>query len=115
MRLEFFAEVVATGRLSTPEEALALHGQHGLRDEVIARRFDWGREHFLLALVLRVWRLARSVERPVLPAYAGCKSWIELAEEVATAEATPVLDEEAFRAKLAAIGRLIPGLRAAAS
>jgi hypothetical protein len=111
VRFEFAAEVVATARLTTPEQALALRGQQVLRDEVITHRYDWGREHFLLALVLRVSRLARSVELPALPAYGGCKSWVELAEEVSTHQAIPVLDEPALRSRLAAIGHLVPELR----
>jgi hypothetical protein len=115
VRVEFVAEVVATARLTAPDQALALRGQHDLRDEVITHRFDWGHEHFLLALVLRVARLAQGVELPALPAYGGCKSWVELAEDVAADEAVPVADESAFQSRLAAIRGLIPNLEEAST
>jgi hypothetical protein len=41
------------------------------------------------------------VELPMLPAYGGCKSWIELAQEINPEHATPVLDDQAFAGKLA--------------
>src|SRR3954470_17996590 len=44
LRLEFFARVVTAQRLDSLEKASALRGQHVWRDEVIAERFDWGRD-----------------------------------------------------------------------
>jgi hypothetical protein len=43
------------------------------------------------------------VELPVLPAYGGCKSWLELAEDIPDAKAVPVLTDEAFQARLCAV------------
>jgi hypothetical protein len=31
------------------------------------------------------------------PAYAGCKSWVELEQDLPTEGAVPVLDDDAFR------------------
>jgi hypothetical protein len=67
---------------------------------VIAERFDWGREKEIHALAVRVFRLDAPLEWPMRPAYGGCKSWIELEEEVGIAEARPALAEAAFAAKL---------------
>lgn len=102
LRLEFFAEVVGWRKIASLAEAERLRGQHIWRDEVIAERFEWGKEQAIHALALRVWRLPHRLELPMLPAYGGCKSWIELAEEIPTDEATPVLADSAFAAKLAA-------------
>lgn len=101
VRLEFCAEVVNWRKLGTLADAERLRGRHIWRDEVIAERFDWGREQAIFALALRVKRLPGPVELPLLPAYGGCKSWIELAGEVAVSEAAPVLDDAAFAARLA--------------
>lgn len=109
LRLEFFAEVVAGRKLAALTDAEALRGQHIWRDEVIAERFDRGREPAIHALALRVWRLPRRVERPMLPAYGGCKSWIELAEDIPTDGAIPALDDSAFAAKLAVFHAALGG------
>lgn len=100
LRLEFFAEVALANQLHSLAEANALHGQHVWRDEVIAQRFDWGRDKSIFALAVRVFRLPHTVELPMRSAYGGCKSWIELEQEVVTEGATPVLSDPAFKEKL---------------
>jgi hypothetical protein len=84
LRLEFCARVIAWRRLESLSIAERLRGQHVWRDDVIRQRFDWGREKNIHALAVRVYRLPQAIELPMLPSYGGCKSWIELAEEVST-------------------------------
>src|SRR5579863_333051 len=100
LRLAFFAEVVMTKRLNSLAEAEALRGQHIWREEVIAQRFEWGRERGIFALAVRVFHLPKFVELPMLPAYEGCKSWVELDREFDSAGAIPVLNDPTFAAKL---------------
>ncbi len=100
LRLEFCAEVVAWRKLDSLAAVEHLRGQHIWRDDVLAKRFDWGREQNLCALAVRVSRLPQHIERPMLAAYGGCKSWIELAEKIPTDIAHPVLADNAFQARL---------------
>jgi hypothetical protein len=100
LRIEGFARVVAWRRLESLAAAGRLRGQHIWRDEVIAERFDWGRDQHVHALAVRVFRLDSMAELPMRPAYGGCKSWVQLEEEVSLAGARPVLSEETFAAKL---------------
>jgi hypothetical protein len=100
LRLEYFGEVALALRLETLDDAVALHGLHIWRDEVIAERFEWGREKAIFALTVRVFRLPQAVELPMLAAYGGCKSWVELDGEISTADAAPVLSDAAFEWKL---------------
>jgi hypothetical protein len=100
LRLEGFAQVVAWRQLDQLADAERLDGEHIWRDEVIAERFDWGRSKQIHALAVRVFRLPKPVELPMLPSYGGCKSWIELEEEVGTMGTRAVLDDAAFSAKL---------------
>jgi hypothetical protein len=93
----WYAEVAARHRLDSLATVQRLCGQHIWREEVVAERFSRGNEPGLHALVVRVYRLPEVVEVPNLPAYAGCKSWIELAEDVSTEGAQPVLIEPAFQ------------------
>jgi len=108
LRIEFFAEVIEWHELISPEAARALRGQHIWRDEVIAERFDWGRSKNIYALALRVFRLAAPADLAMLPSYGGCKSWVELEEEISTTNAQPVLAapllEEKIREFRQAIG-----------
>lgn len=100
LRLEYFADVVAVQRLDSLAAAERLRGQHVWRDAVIAQRFDWGQEKNIHALAVRVFRLPRTIDLPMLARYGGCKSWVELETDVATAGAKPVLADEAFTEKL---------------
>ena len=101
LRVEGFARVIDWRRLESLEEAGQLRGQHIWRDEVIAERFEWGRDQHIHALAVRVFRLDRPVEWPMRPAYGGCKSWVELEEEVPITAARPALAEADFAALLA--------------
>ncbi|MEW6306923.1 MAG: DUF1802 family protein [Verrucomicrobiota bacterium] len=100
LRLEYWADVVWWQRLDSLAAAERLRGQHVWRDEVIADRFEWGRDKTIHALAVRVHRLPHPIELPVLESYGGCKSWIELAVDV-DPQGPPVLDEAAFQEKLA--------------
>jgi hypothetical protein len=100
LRLEFFAEVVLAEQVQSLESAHALRGQHVWRDEVIAERFDWGREKAIFALGVKVFRLPRAIELPMSPSYGGCKSWIELENDIATDGSKTVLDDAKFQQKL---------------
>jgi len=51
------------------------------------------------------------IELPMLPSYGGCRSWIEVAEDVPTEGSVPVLGDDAFAAKLAAFVAATGGAR----
>jgi hypothetical protein len=105
LRLEFFARVIEWRKLDSLADAERLRGQHIWRDDVIAERFDWGKNKNIFAMAVRVFRLPEPIELPNLPVYGGCKSWITLEEEIATGQAQPVLDEKIFGEKLKAFQR----------
>ena len=112
LRLEFFAEVASAERLDSLAQAEALRGQHIWRDEVIAERFDWGREQAIFALAVKVFRLPRAFELPLSPAYGGCKSWVELETEIATDGSKPVMSAAEFENKLNRLRVALNGARA---
>ncbi|MEW6157957.1 MAG: DUF1802 family protein [Verrucomicrobiota bacterium] len=100
VRLNCFAEVAAWRRLDSLADAEKLRGQHIWRDEVIAGRFEWGRSKAIFALAVRVFKVEPGIVLPMRPGYGGCKSWIEIEENVPVTESKAVLDENAFREKL---------------
>ena len=102
LRIEFCAEVIEACRLDSLAQAQRLVGQHIWREEIIAERFDWGRDAGIYAMALRVRRLAAPVELPMLESYGGCKSWVELEPRMKFAGAEPVLAKDVFAEKLAA-------------
>jgi hypothetical protein len=93
LRLTHCVRVVAVRHLSELDDALALDALHVWTPEVVRQRFHY-RTPGLFALLVRVFQLPSAVEWPERPAYAGCKSWVELDAPVATAGALPVLAED---------------------
>ena len=109
VKLEFCAEVALWRPLESLDMAQKLRGQHIWSDEVIAGRFNWGREKRIYVMAVRVSRLPQPVELPMLPEYGGCKSWVELAKDMDDSPAQPVLGEETFAEKLENLKRALDG------
>jgi hypothetical protein len=106
LRFTSFVEVEGAYELSEPGSLEAIGSYHMWAPEYAESRFKWRPKKPLTVLVLRTYILPEPVELPYTGAYAGCKSWIELAEPVSTAGAHPALDDEAC-------GRLVsPALEA---
>ncbi len=100
--IQFACEVVEVRELDSLEEAQRLQGQHIWREEIVAERFDWGRDKGIYAMAVRVRRLGEVVELPLLEGYGGCRSWIELEPEMDFVDTLPVLSDDVFAEKLAA-------------
>ena len=100
VRLETFAQVVSVHHLRTLAQAQQLRGQHIWKDEVIAERFEWGRNHSIYALAVRVFRVPKALELPMRKEYGGCKSWVELPAGLSDRDAEQVLSAEHFATKL---------------
>jgi hypothetical protein len=96
VRLTHFAEVPGVYHVHALPGALALTGMHLWSQETVTARFDY-RSPGLFVLPVRVYRAAQMQEVPELPAYAGCRTWVELERELPTDGAVPVLSDEAFR------------------
>jgi hypothetical protein len=96
LRFTSFAEVKGAYEISEPEPLEAIGPHHMWAPEYAESRFKWRPKKPLTVLVLRTYVLPERVELAQSGAYAGCKSWIELAEPVSIAGARPALDDEAF-------------------
>jgi hypothetical protein len=99
LRLRSFAKVVAWQRLDSLAAAERLRGQHFWQDDVIAKRFEWGKSE-IHALAVRVFNLPAPIDLPMRPEYGGCKSWVELESDVSVENAVPALEDRAFAESL---------------
>lgn len=100
--IQFACEVVDSRALNSLEQAQRLLGQHIWREEIVAERFDWGRDQGIYAMAVRVRGLPEAKELPLLEGYAGCRSWIELEPEMDFVDTLPVLSDDVFAEKQAA-------------
>ncbi len=96
IRIEAAAEVTDVLRVDDRAKLLNLAPQHIWSLQFIHGRYDWEPYKPAFVLLLRAYRLAAPVVRPVLRQYGGCRSWIELAEPVSTAGAVPAVSDERY-------------------
>jgi len=96
--------------LDTQERLAALADLHCWTAETVRQRFAYGTRAGLHLFVLRIYRLPQPHILPLLKRYGGCRSWVDLAESLSTAGATPVLSDATFAERVREIGvRLAAG------
>jgi hypothetical protein len=96
VRLTHFAEVAGIYQVHNLAGALAVERLHLWSEETVRSRFAYRRPG-LNVLTARVYRAAQPVDLAEDPAYAGCRSWVELGRALPTEGAAPALSGEAFR------------------
>ncbi len=92
---QHWAEVATIYRIRDELPVLLLSHLHCWSEETIRQRFHY-REPGLYLMVVRVHRAPVAHEIVQLPAYEGCKSWVELERPLGIAGSTPVLDDAGF-------------------
>ena len=111
--LTSFAEVAGAYEVSEAEELEALDPHHVWTHEYAESRLKWRPKKPLTVLVLRTCLLPEPVELAYRTEYGGCKSFIDLLQEIPTASARPVLDDAAFGKLTWPAFALLEGLRPA--
>lgn len=94
--ISYYATVEELVWLDSRERLMALADLHYWTPETVAHRFAYGTRAGLHLFILRVYHLPQPHILPLLKRYAGCHSWVDLAEPLSTAGTTPVLSEAAF-------------------
>jgi len=94
--LSFYAVVKDCIKITDPARLDRLSGLHRFNEREIQKRFYYGKAPGLHLLLLRIYRLPEPFRIPVRPHYAGCRSWVDLEEELPTAGSRPVIDDDAF-------------------
>lgn len=105
--IEFYAVADRVLHISDSEQLACLQGRHVWTENVLRERFAFGREPGLHALIVRVYQRPTPVRVPMRESYAGCKSWIELDDALATDGLTPVLSDAEFAGQRDEICELI--------
>ena len=104
MRLSHFAEVHGVYHVKQLFGALLLDDLHIWSEQTVRQKFEY-RSPGLYVLPVRIFRATTPAELSETPAYAGCKTWVELDRDLPAAGATPVLTDAAFNEMLDTIDR----------
>jgi len=95
-RLECALTVTDIVRVDDRARLKRLSPTHIWNDQFIDGRYEWEPYKPVFALIVRAYRLAEPVVVPVRQEYGGCRSWIDLAEPISTAGATPAIADDFF-------------------
>ena len=90
------AEVTDIIRLTSRAHMEALDAQHIWTAPLIDMRFNYRPKNPLHLLIIRAYQLPAPVTIQNTPEYAGCKSWVPLAQTIDATSATPALDQDQF-------------------
>jgi hypothetical protein len=114
LRFTHEATVAMVRKVTDLDAALALDRLHGWSADTVRQRFHY-RTPGLFVLTVRVSALPAPVEVPDRHDYEGCKTWVELADEVPTTGATPVMTDEAFAAYVGAVNAAVTAASSSSS
>jgi hypothetical protein len=106
IRLSHFAELLGIYRVHDLVPALLLAHLHIWSEDTVRQRFAY-REPGLYVLPVCVYRAAEPFTLPDDPAYAGCRSWVQLAQDLPTAGAVPVLEDRVIHDLLGSLDRIL--------
>jgi len=106
VRLSLYAAVDQAIPLADEALLVELAGEHILAPHVVAERFHYRRPG-LFVLPVRVFALPEPIELPDSPHFAGCRSWVDLPNELSTERLRPVLTDEQHAERVARLRREI--------
>lgn len=95
--IDCYAELVEDILIEDQEQLNKLSELHIWTDSFAEERLKWKRAKPLHVMLLRVYTLDEPITMPIIPAYIGCKSWIQLESTmIDTAARKPVIENEMF-------------------
>ena len=90
------------------EQALErISDQHIWQHDYALKRLHWRPKQPLTVALARLYRLQQPQALPVLDEYAGCKSWVELGQDVPLGSMVPVLSEIEYEERADAVRRAL--------
>ncbi len=73
------------------------------------QRLHWRPKQPVTIALLRVYELQQPQALPVLDEYGGCKSWVELGQDVPLSVMTPVLSDKAYEEQAEVLRQVLDG------
>ena len=98
--LSVYVGVAFCGEIRDPKALAGLERYHIYTPEFFEERMRYKPATPTLVVVVRAYRLNKPIAIPIQPEYAGCRSWVPLAQPLEIGETTPVVDNQPFRRAL---------------
>lgn len=109
IRISAWAEITDIFQVSDADTVASLLPYHIWNERLASDRLKWKPRQPLYLLLLRVYKLPQIHTIPYRQEYGGCKSWIDLAEPISLAGASPVLDDAFYTQLVEKIRRIVTG------
>ena len=107
--LSYWCDVTDKFEVQDDEVLSTLSQYHIWSDGYAQKRLHWRPKQPLTVALLRVYALQQPQALPVLDEYVGCKSWVELGQEVPLGSMTPVISDSIYDAQAEAVRRALAG------
>ena len=101
--LTYFCHVVDRFELRDETAIDSISEFHIWTDDYARKRLHWRPTQPLTVAILRVYELQQPQALPVLDEYSGCKSWVELGQDVPLGLMTPVIGDTEFERQCATV------------
>jgi hypothetical protein len=96
VRISSWAEITDILMVSDESAVAKLLPFHIWNEQFVSDRLRWKPRQSLFILLLRTYRLPQAQLISYRTEYAGCRSWIDLAETISLAGIVPVLDDTTY-------------------
>jgi hypothetical protein len=107
--LNGWARITDIFQVSEAQTVEALLPHHIWNERFAAERFGWKPRYPLYVLLLRAYRLRAPRTIPYVPAYGGCRSWIDLEQPVSLEGMRPALTDARYAEQVAEIRSIVEG------
>jgi hypothetical protein len=96
VEISLLAEITDTFAVSEAAIVEALLPYHIWQPQFVTDRLHWKPHQPIVVLCIRAYQLAHPEVISFDAGYGGCRSWLELKQDIATTGATPVLSDDAY-------------------
>lgn len=94
--LGYWCQVTEKYQVSDQDVVESLAPYHIWTSDFAQTRLHWRPKQPLTVALLRVYSLLQPQALPILDEYSGCKSWVELGQDVPLGNLTPVVSDDDF-------------------
>lgn len=103
--LGYWCQITDKFQVKGQESLDMISPYHIWSDDYAKKRLQWRPKQPLTVALLRVYELQQPQALPILDEYAGCKSWVDLGQDVPLGYMSPVLSDSVYSQKSEIIRR----------
>ena len=101
--LSFWCRVTDKFEVRDERALMRISDQHIWQDDYVLKRLHWRPKQPLTVALVRLYKLQQPQALPVLDEYAGCKSWVELGQDLPLGSMVPVLSDDDYEERADAV------------